>query len=198
MVLTVRPQHVLPVLDDIRQVTPASAEVISFAAAVPTELMAQAFGRPVARAMMNPDATFGAFLVAKEEKSFFQNIFEEILEHPSLAVTDDQAIDSFTVAISYLYTTINWAYAHECSEQWLEAHLGHVASQLPANKKTLEKIAWQVKKQGNFKAHLKTKATKGGVTEVLIACLQDNQKIAPAELYRLGLMRIESILAAIT
>jgi len=195
----VPPENVGEVLLEIKDDIKEDVEIVSFAAAVPMDYMSAIVGKPVARVMMDPRALVGMFVPSTTKTMFFEKVVESILQYPLQYASSDHEIDEFTVASSYFFTAVTWAFVYQKYnwEKWLESHLELDGPKFKFTREVMDEIVEAVRSKGDFKNNLKTMATNGGVTEVLIETLTFDPNISAVEIWNTGLERIAEMREAV-
>lgn len=191
VILTVRPGQVEGVIKEVHSVLSHNVEVLSFAAALPAEFIAEGINRRVVRAMT--DINFRQVITQAGANS--ASFCSQLSKNPVLTKSTDWDMDIFTVLIGCLPGVAAWQFANntECSNEWLEDYADFIAEEIKVPKAVSSEIIKEVKVAGDYNDQVRAVATSGGVTEALIKSLEFDAELTPSFLAAAGIRRINEI-----
>jgi len=199
LILTVRPNQIETVMNEVREKLKANVVVLSFAAAVPSDFIAQ--GKPgepliqVVRAMTD----IGLGQIIAQDHSATNELLGKISTYPLLKAESEKDIDAFSVLVGCLPGVCAWQFAHNPqAEVWLNNYVEFIHTELSVAIEVCKKIISDVQLKGDFEKTMGTVATKGGITECLLQNLDSNSKIGFDRLFQAGIQRIGDVKNAVT
>jgi pyrroline-5-carboxylate reductase len=194
LILTVRPTQIFEVMNEVRRLLKANVVVLSFAAAVPNNFIAN--GRvsgseiQVVRAMTD----IGLGQIIAQDNFATNGLLEKISAHPLLKAETEKDIDAFSVLAGCLPGVSAWQFAHNPkAAEWLHDYVEFIHAKLGVAIEVCKIITEDVRLKGNFEQTINTVATKGGITESLIQELQKRPGISFQELFDTGMDRIDAV-----
>ena len=188
--LTVRPTHILKLLDEIRGDIAKGAVIISFMAAVPADFIARGIPNTVIRAMT--DIHLRQIISVENETAV--SVLSKISKNPLLKTKKEGDIDAFTVLVGCLPGISAWQFVNNLNaEKWLKDYAFFVESKLGVPHTVTLEIIDEVRRKGDFQSTIATVATKGGVTECLLQALTSHGKITFPELFIAGMEKISEL-----
>ncbi len=199
LVLCVRPSQVLDAIAEIRKHAKANLPILSFAAAVPLEAM-ESFGQPVARAMT--EISFSEMAVT--DADFAQEFCSELSFAESVLTVNEEGVDDFTILVGCLPGVALWHHSKlgaETNGKWLAGYVEFIEKTLHITGGTLKNIAEDVLGNDPYESteeRIKRIATKGGITEALIAQLEQDPQTDFETMLATGRARMQAIIQSLT
>lgn len=172
-IICVKPNDTTLLLEEINPILHRKAQILSFVARYPLEDISQLTGRPAGRGMSDPWWNYSAFYL---QSSFTQPAWlQELTKNKPLSAQCDNAIDRFTVAISYLFVALllnnQQTNCYDSHISWVKKELGQ------STESCLNPLP-----RGNPQELLHSICTEGGVSKHILTILKTNPNIKPQRL----------------
>lgn len=184
VILTVRPDDIEPLLKEIASVLKPDAQIISFAAHTSLSTVSDTVQRPAPRFMADPWGNISAFFATRDfSREGLEFLFDNLTKEKPRELHSDAEIDSFTLQIAYLFAVLFLRKMDEIRNA--EPHLEFLSNKLGVPVEDF----YTFRMEDDPRRSLEIFATKGGVTERVIAALRDTPDIRPQDLFDMILNR---------
>lgn len=195
LILTVKPEQIAEVIEEIREALKEETVIVSFASSASKVHIRQGISNDVVRAMT--DIEFKQIIA--EQHTGVRALLDALSENELMETDEEEQIDIFTVLVGCLPGVAAWQFLHnEDAGEWLEKYITFIERTIgvphTAARQICEKV-WRDHESG--KVSLETKvfkvSTKGGITEALISALETKNDVSFTELLSKGMDRISTI-----
>jgi len=190
LILCVRPLQVAALCQELRAPLQAQAgqkTVVSFSAATPRAALEGALGHPVIRAMS--DLQFDQMLSFPDDR--IRPLFSAMSHNPLIEVSDETVLEDYTILSACLSGVAAWQTLHNRAgaQDWLHAYAEFIHEKIGVPFAVLEKICSKALADPDPEKTIARIATPGGITESLLAQLDQNPASTFEELYQAGKSR---------
>lgn len=196
VILTVKPDQIAEVLDEIKGAISDRTSILSFAAAGSIDKMRKQLGRTkrsqdhrITRAMTDINlrqvlATWGMDTV---------DLCQSLSRNDLVSAYNEADIARFTVYVGCLPGVAAWQFANnQNADAWLRGYLEHIEYSIGVPVGVTSEIVREIQAKGDYEKTVQQVATKGGVTESLIQALEAGHS-GYTYLHDVGYERIEEI-----
>lgn len=188
LLITVRPDEIEALLDQIRGDVSNVQRIISFAAAYPRAKIEDALGVKTLRAMT--DIQFRQVMFQRDE--LVRGFMNKLSQTEALETDVERDIDAYTVLIGCLPGIAAWQLAMG-KRSWLSDWAKFIEDKMGISREVSMGIILQVEQKGDFDRTVSTVKTRGGVTEAMLDKLSSDANVSFEELFETGVSRIGDI-----
>jgi hypothetical protein len=178
IVVAIQPHRVGALLNEISSSLTCDAQIVSFTAGYPLELVYRLTRRPAARAIADPWWNVSAIMQgAGFSDDHFRRIFDGLTKKQTIMLKTDKDIDEFTAAINHAFVVLLGQRLSVIRNA--DEHLEFIAPRIGLSRVEINKFLPK-----REPSELISSATsKGGICDAIMQTIQEEPDITPSDLF---------------